>query len=95
MLPNIAAQISAKISRMPGVTVAVTGECTACGACTQGVCFVDAIHLNEHRAVINDACRGCGRCVSICPQQAIELSIDDEQFVQHSIDRISPLVDVS
>jgi len=95
MLPNVAPQISAKISRMPGVTVAVTEACTACGACTQGVCFVDAIHMNEHRAVINDACRGCGRCVSVCPQQAIELTIDDEQFVQHSIDRISPLVDVS
>jgi UDP-glucose 4-epimerase len=70
-----------------------------CGTCTQGICFVDAIHIHEvdNRAVISDACRGCGRCVEVCPQGAIEISISIErdQFVEQSIARISPLVDVS
>jgi Fe-S-cluster-containing hydrogenase component 2 len=56
---------------------------------------VDAIHLVDHRAVISDACRGCGHCVGVCPQEAIEISIKYGQFVEECIARISPLVDVS
>jgi UDP-glucose 4-epimerase len=66
-----------------------------CGACTQDVCFVDAVRLVDGRAVISDACRGCGRCVDVCPQDAIEITIEDAQFVERSIARIAPLVDVS
>jgi hypothetical protein len=95
MLPHIAPEIGAKIRGMPGVTVAVTDRCQGCGSCTQDVCFVDAIRLVDGRAAISDACRGCGRCVSICPQGAIEISIEDSRFVEESIKRISSLVDVA
>jgi len=95
ILPHVAPQIGHKITKMPGVSVTVTDRCVGCGTCAQGVCFVDAIHLVGDRAAINDACRGCGRCVDVCPQQAIELSISDGQFVAQSIDRLSLLVDVS
>jgi ferredoxin len=95
MLPQVAPQISAKITRMPGVTVAVSDRCVGCGTCTEGVCFADAIYVVDNRAVISDACRGCGRCVEVCPQGAIEISIEYSQFVGESIARISPLVDVS
>ena len=94
-LPHVAPEIGAKFTRMPGVTVRVTDQCTGCGVCTEDVCFVDAIRLVNDRAVISEACRGCSRCVDVCPQEAIEISIDDERFVQNSIDRLSPLVDVS
>ena len=80
---------------MPGVTVTVSDRCIGCGICTQGVCFVEAIHLVDGHAVISDECRGCGRCVTVCPQEAIEMSIEYGQFVEQSIARISPLVDVS
>jgi ferredoxin len=95
VLPHIAPQIGAKIARMPGVEVTVTDRCAGCGTCTQGVCFVDAIHLVNNQALIDDACRGCGRCVDACPQQAIELTIANEQFVTQAISRLSLLVDVS
>ena len=70
-------------------------KCVGCGACTQDVCFVDAIRLVDGHAVIDDACRGCGRCVDVCPEEAIEMSIEYGDFVERSIDRIAPLVDVS
>lgn len=95
MLPHIAPFIGAKVSRMPGVTISVTDKCVGCGTCTQGICFVNAIHLVSNRAVRSDACRGCGRCVSVCPQGVIEISIDNEQFVAKTVDRLSSLVDVS
>jgi ferredoxin len=95
ILPHVAPQIGAKVSRMPGVIISVTEKCVGCGTCAQGVCFVNAVRLVDNRVVRSDACRGCGRCVSVCPQGAIEMSIDNEQFVTKTIDRLSPLVDIS
>jgi formate hydrogenlyase subunit 6/NADH:ubiquinone oxidoreductase subunit I len=95
MIPQIDPSIGRKITKMPGVTVSVTEECVGCGLCAEGVCFVDAIRMEHELAVIGDACRGCGRCVEACPADAIELSFDQELSMQQSIDRISPLVDIS
>ncbi len=76
MLPSLAPALQGKVSRMPGVSVAVTGACTGCGSCTRGVCFVGAISLQDGAAVVSDACRGCGRCVHACEHNAIVLSLD-------------------
>jgi ferredoxin len=95
VLPHITPQIGDKVTRMPGVTVTVTDRCLGCGTCTQGVCFADAIHLNDRRAVISDACRGCGRCVEVCPQGAIELTVANDLAVRESIRWLSSVVDVS
>jgi len=81
---------------MPGVTVTVSDRCVGCGTCNQEVCFVDAIHLEGQRSLINEeACRGCGRCVSVCPEKAIDISIEFDQYIESTIQRISPLVDLS
>lgn len=100
ILPQIMPLIGDKVIKMPGVEVEVTELCVGCGICTEGVCFVDAIRLDairleESRAVIGDSCRGCGRCVEVCPSDAIELSVSDDAFVQETIRRITPLVDLS
>jgi ferredoxin len=95
VLPHLAPGISSKITRMPGVKVRVTDRCVGCGTCAQGVCFVDAIRIINNRAVRSDECRCCGRCVDVCPQKAIEISIDNSQFMQQAIGRISSSVDVS
>ena len=95
VLPAIAPAISEGVTKMPGVTVSVSERCKVCGTCTQGVCFVDAINLTEHGAAISDACRGCGRCVTACPNEAIDISIDVNRAVDASIERLSSLVDLS
>jgi len=95
VIPHVASKIGAKVSRMPGVTVSVTEQCTGCGDCTKKVCFVEAIHQIDGRAVISDVCRGCGRCIDVCPQQAIKLTFVGDGFVAASIARLAPLVDVS
>ena len=95
MLPDITPQISAKVKRMPGVSVVVTDDCLGCGDCTQGICFVDAIQLVDGQSFIESNCRGCGRCVEICPNEAIELSIEGNSYVDSAISQISSLVDVN
>lgn len=95
ILPHITPEIGNKITRMPGVQVSVSDHCMGCGACAEGVCFVDAIRIVEGRAVIGGACRGCGRCVEMCPAQAIDLTITDTPLVEQTIRRIAPLVDLS
>lgn len=93
--PIINPKIGSKVNKIPGVNVKVTDRCIGCGTCLKGVCFVDAITLVDNHAVISDMCKGCGRCVSICPQNAIELTIDDEQYVKKAIKRLDKLVDVT
>jgi ferredoxin len=56
---------------------------------------VDAIHVDGEYAVIDETCRGCGRCVEICPNEAIELSVDYDEILPAMIERISPLVDIT
>ncbi len=93
--PIIAPKIGKKITKMPGVQVKVNDNCIGCGTCTRGSCFVDAIRIINKRAVISNECRGCGRCVNVCPQKAIELTVEDDNFVKISIARIASLVDVT
>jgi ferredoxin len=106
ILPVVSQTIADKVTKMPGVSVAVSELCQGCGTCTQQVCFVGAIRLVEGqadlgadiradlRAVIGEDCRGCGRCVDACPNGAIQISIDGRGYFQETIERIAPLVEL-
>jgi ferredoxin len=94
VLPTISHRISNKITKMPGVSVTVTDKCNGCKKCTKGTCFVDTIKMVNKRAVIGNMCRGCGRCVDVCPKGAIELTVDDPEFIEKSIKRVASVVDV-
>jgi len=95
VLPEVTPQINAKVNRMPGLTVSITDECIACDLCLDDVCFVNAISVSDGYYHIDDICKGCGRCVAICPAEAIEITIQDDQFIKATVARISPLVDLS
>ena len=96
MLPHLDLLNRSKVTRMPGVKVWVESQnCSTCGACTEQICFVDAIQIHGDSAQISEECRGCGRCVEVCPQEAIHLTIEDSDFLQKQIARITALVDVT
>jgi ferredoxin len=87
--------IANKVTKMDGVRVEITDACVGCGTCTEGICFANAISLVNDRAVISDECRGCGRCIEVCPEGAIQLHIDDPNFFDKSVKRVSEVVDVT
>lgn len=93
-LPNLAPKLQKKIERMPGIHVEVTENCVGCGVCTEGICFLDAIHLVDGKAVIDSTCRGCGNCAEVCPESAIKVVVDQEDYIENAIARLSQAVDV-
>jgi ferredoxin len=54
----------------------------------------EGITLEGDMAVFNEECRACGRCAENCPSEALQLSLDDN-YVNDSIDLLSPIVDVT
>jgi UDP-glucose 4-epimerase len=76
---------------MPGVTVRVTDDCSGCGTCADEACIFQAVTIEEDKAVINDNCRGCGRCASLCPEGAIEVVVEEPDFIQQTIERLSKI----
>ncbi|MFW9805211.1 MAG: DUF362 domain-containing protein [Candidatus Thorarchaeota archaeon] len=95
ILPDINPEIGRKITKMQGVNLEVTDACVGCGICTQeDICFIDAIKLVNDRAVIESECRGCGRCVDVCPEGAIVLTVDNQSYVKDSVERIDRVIDV-
>ncbi|MGB2964162.1 MAG: 4Fe-4S binding protein [Anaerolineales bacterium] len=92
IVPDLNPKISQKIVRMPGVQIQVTEDCTGCGLCADGVCFAEAISVENGRAEISLECRGCGRCVEICPEDAILLSVEGEKNIQEILNRFSSML---
>jgi ferredoxin len=95
LVTDLTPKISSKIHRLPGVEVLVGDNCSGCGLCEDGICFADAIQLENGKAQINLECRGCGRCVEICPEDAILLTIEGEKNIQKTIIRLDSLVDTN
>ncbi len=95
LLPDITPDIGDKLTRMPGIAFRVNRLCVGCGTCTKDICFVNAIQLADGKAHIAETCRGCGRCVDACPNQAIELVVMDQDYLSATLGRLTAAVDLS
>ncbi|MDZ4655292.1 MAG: RnfABCDGE type electron transport complex subunit B [Coriobacteriia bacterium] len=59
--------------KVKGRKAACSACCIACKKCERS-CPSDAIHVVDMLAVIDyDKCTGCGTCVSVCPQNCIDV----------------------
>lgn len=81
------------ITRLEGVEVKVTEDCTGCSACVEA-CIFKQMKLVDDVALVGDECKGCGRCAAACKADAIRISINDPDFIKAYIDRIGANVDV-
>ncbi|MBN1288123.1 MAG: 4Fe-4S binding protein [Actinobacteria bacterium] len=79
------------IVKLRGVTVEVTGDCSACGKCVDA-CPMNQIKIVNGRARIGEECKGCGRCVATCPFGSITIAMDDPSYFDEAVKRLSPLV---
>ena len=95
MATELPENIGKNLTPMTGVNLEFNPEiCTVCGKCTEDICFVDAIHIKNGKAAVDeDKCRVCGRCAETCPKGALAVKISDDA-VKRSIERVEGLVDV-
>jgi ferredoxin len=92
--PILDTKIGSKIKKIPGVEVSVNQNCVGCGDCTDDICFVDAIYIESQKAHITEECRGCGRCVQVCPNDAIELTIHNKDYIHRAIKNLDKIINV-
>ena len=78
--------------RVEGISIRVSNDCVGCGTCVSK-CFINAIGIEDGRAVIGDMCRVCGRCASVCPEKAMKLNLDNLNVVDDVVRRIEAAVD--
>lgn len=60
--------------------------CNCCGCCCEAMlaaqrfAFLNPVHTTNFLPVVNEECKGCGKCVSVCPVAAMSLvSANDPQ----------------
>jgi len=71
-----------KIKKPRGIAKLIPGKCIACGARCQTACPKDAIEMNEQGEPIIDVqkCIGCRKCLKVCPAEAIEMYLTQEEL---------------
>ena len=74
-------------------------HCCSCCCLTGGVHYaprdVRDIQIIDDVAVVGKECKGCGRCTTICPNDAISIIVDNPDYINQCIERISAYVDVT
>ncbi len=81
--------------KLPGVTIHLNYDmCNGCGVCAEK-CFVLAIQMKDGLPVIGEDCKGCARCVQICPNKAVDIHFDDKDtLVANLVERINSVADI-
>ncbi|MHA1376255.1 MAG: indolepyruvate ferredoxin oxidoreductase subunit alpha [Promethearchaeota archaeon] len=88
--------LTTMFNRMDGITVKVDEDlCVGCEECLE-VCIFNGMEMHDGKAVVNQAtCLGCGRCETICPQEAVSITITDTSYVDKLIKDLEARVDVT
>jgi len=95
-LPDLSASLASVLERMPGLEIKVTEDCVGCETCLEAKCLAGAVSVVDGRAVISGDCRGCGRCVELCPNGAITMTFEGvDDPLAGAIERLENKVDVS
>lgn len=84
--------LDASYTRLDGVEIEVSDECSGCGKCVSS-CLMSAIEVVDERAVISEYCRACGRCATVCPSEAITVRLTDPSFLDDAYRQINARVD--
>ncbi|MEA1971637.1 MAG: electron transfer flavoprotein subunit alpha [Thermodesulfobacteriota bacterium] len=71
-----------KIKKPRGVARLIPGKCIACGGRCETSCPKDCITIDDNGEPVIDVtnCIGCGKCVKICPSEAIEMYLTTEEL---------------
>lgn len=70
-----------KVKKPRGIARLIPGKCIACGARCQESCKKEAVEMNDQGepVIIAEKCIGCGRCVKVCPAEALEMYLTPEE----------------
>ena len=85
------------LMKLEGVSVKITDSCNGCGRCVD-VCVFKQITIpggvGKGIAVIGEECKGCGRCAMVCKRNGVRVTIDNTDYIDQCISRISALVEL-
>ncbi len=86
------------ITLEPNLAVIDADKCVWCGKCEE-ICTYGAIRKVEKgdkvvAGIINAACKGCGACMPLCPEDAIDLLGYTNPEIEAMIDAIAARIDV-
>ncbi len=95
MTPDLPEKMGRSIGPMIGVELKFQDDkCSGCGRCREDICFVNAIKLENKKAIIDrEKCRICGRCAEICNNGALNVIMASDA-IERSIECVNELVDV-
>ena len=88
-------EVAERIVKLKGLSIQIdTRKCNQCKTCVEA-CFMDALEITDGQLVRNEQlCKGCGLCVSQCPEGAQTPSVENlEEALGELQDRIKSRID--
>ena len=75
------------LNAYPTITTSKTFACQGLRSMLEH-CYIQAIEIVGGRAVHREYRRACGRCATVCHNNAVEIRISDPHFLEKTRERI-------